>query len=61
MVLKQIGQYKAIQGEAAEDQLYIFLMRFASMVLEILPRHMDFPGREDPTYTKYKALVPQVR
>ncbi|GBF98127.1 hypothetical protein Rsub_10539, partial [Raphidocelis subcapitata] len=48
-----ISQAKVYRASGNEEQLYVMLMRFASLVIETIPRHAQY-SPEAPQYRAFK-------
>ncbi|KAL6754324.1 JAB1/Mov34/MPN/PAD-1 ubiquitin protease-domain-containing protein [Haematococcus lacustris] len=53
LVLRQADSY---EREGNEEQQYVMLMRFASLILETLPGHQDYK-KADPKYVRLKKTL----
>lgn len=52
MLIKQADSYRQQKNE---DELYVMLMRFVSLVVETIPEHDDFRKGVDPQYRRLKV------
>lgn len=53
LLLRQASQYRSKRND---EQLYVMLMRFASLLIETIPSHKDF-AKGDPKYAQLKKVL----